>query len=177
MMSLNTRFKSAMLVVMMLTASQVSAMSISNMFTPKKVAALAFIVGLVRLRSKGSNFDYKMSDWSNDVKSLLEDYNIFDIELYHNILNFIDKYVIGRQLSIIDATYRSKNEDGTVITLKRKKCDVKPFGLMGLFDAYVIIQLEKIGEIGKNWDGANAFFARFDDDYIAPKIEKVIVVE
>jgi|SRR5581483_11609688 len=163
MMSLNTRFKAAMLAVVMLTASHVGTVS-ASWFTPKKVAAGIFVAMWVRLRTKGStNWDYKMSDWKADLKALMEEHNIFDVELYKQLVALFDKYVIGRQVSIIDTVRREKNEDGSITSYKRKKCDAKPFGVIGLIDAYVIMQLEKIGEIGKNWDSAGNFFAKFDD--------------
>ena len=163
MLSLNARFKSAVLVLTMLTASQVSAMSFSSLFTPKKIAVLTFVAMWIRLRTKGSNYDYKMSDWKEDLRQVMEDYNIFDTELYQKLVELFDKYVIGRQVSILDVSYRSKSDDNTIMTLKDKKLKCKPFGLVGLFDAYVIVQLEKVGEIGKGWDSTNKFFEKFDD--------------
>ena len=166
MMSINARIKSAFLVVAMLTASQASACSMPTI-SPKKAAVLGLVAMWVRLKTKGSSWNYKMSDWSEDLREVAEDYNIFDVALYKKFVALFDKYIIGRQLSVIDATYRTKNEDGTVVTLKDKKIKCTPFGLMGLFDAYVIAQLEKIGKISSDWENANKLFAKFDD--VKPK--------
>jgi hypothetical protein len=163
MLSLNTRFKSAVLVLTLLTASQVCAISFSSLFTPKKIAVLTFVAMWIRLRSKGSNYDYKISDWKEDLRQVMEDYNIFDIELYQKLVELFDKYVVGRQLSLLDVSYRSKSDDNTIMTLKDKKLKCSPFGLVGLLDAYVIIQLEAIGKIGTGWDSTNKFFEKFND--------------
>lgn len=164
MMSLNARFKSAILVIAMLTVNHVGAFS-TNIFTPtsKKIGVLLAIGMWIRVRTKGSNYDYKLSDWRDDLKEIMEEYNIFDIELYKKLLELFDKYAIGRQVSILDVTYRSKREDGTIMTLKDKKLKCSPFGLMGLFDSYVIMQIEKIGETYKNWKDVKEFFTLFDD--------------
>ena len=173
MMSLDTRFKAAVLAVSMLAAGQASAFSlqtINKISMPKKLVMIAFTAGLIRLWTKGSAWDYKMSDWKEDLKNLMKEYNIFDIESYKKLVAMIDKYIVGRQVSIIDATtYRSKNENGEIITLKRKKCDHKPFGLLGLFDAYILLQLEKLAKVAEHSKNSDNFFKMFDD---APAVEK-----
>jgi len=157
MISLNTRFKSAILVMAMLTVNHVGALSVSNIFTPKNAVILGAVLTWIRVRTKGSNWDYKLSDWRDDLKEIMEEYNIFDIDLYKKLLELFDKYIAGRQVAILDVTYRSKQADGTIMTLKDKKLKCSPFGLMGYFDAFVIMQIEKIGDILKSLDDIKKF--------------------
>ena len=177
MMSINSRFMAAILAVAILTTSQVATVSagISNMFTPTKIGVFALVAMWIRLSTKGSNYEYHLSDWKEDLRQVMEDYDVFDIELYKQLVRLFDKYMIGRQVSIIDAHYRTKSEDGTtIITLRDKKLKCRPFGLMGLFDGYVIKQLEKVGDIGKHWDTTAHFFDKFDD---ATADSNTIIVE
>ena len=180
-MSLNTRFKMAVLAASLLVAGNVSAFPVVQAFKKlslsQQIAISGFTVGVIRLWTKGGAWDYKMSDWKNDLKGLMEEHNIFDVKLYKNIVAMIDKYIIGRRVSIIDATTRSKNENGEIVAMKRKRCDVKPFGLLGLFDAYVLMQLEKIGEIAKGLDTANNFFTLFVDTPTVVGDNNIIIVK
>jgi hypothetical protein len=165
MISLNTRFKSAVLVIAMLATGHVAAFSASVFVpnSPKKIAGWCFVACWVRLATKGSKFDYKLSDWSADVKEIMEDYNIFDLDLYKRLVDLFDKYVIGRQLSVYPMTIRSKSEDGEKVTAKKDKyVKATPFGVMGLFDAYVIGMLSKVGDIAKDLDSASKLFEKFD---------------
>ncbi len=177
MMSINTRFTAAVLAVAVLTTSQVAAFSLQRLFTPKVMMLGLASACYVRLITKGSNHDYKMSDWAEDLREIMEDYNIFDRELYGKLLALFDKYVVGRQVSILDVSYRSKNEDGTIITLKDKKLKCKPFGLMGYFEAYVIRSLSKLGDIGKDWKSTNEFYGMFDDAVIVSGDNNIVVIK
>jgi hypothetical protein len=86
------------------------------------------------------HYDYK--DISGDIKELLASYNIFDAQSRANIMHFVDKYLVGMKLKLDDMTIRTKEDDGSVITLKRKKLTQRPSGFMGLFDSYVLQQME-----------------------------------
>ncbi|HLJ31977.1 MAG TPA: hypothetical protein VKU36_06060, partial [Candidatus Babeliales bacterium] len=54
------------------------------------------------------------------------------------------KYFVGARVRLDDQTIRTKEENGTVTTIKRKKLSQKPSGLIGLLDAYILTQLKPI---------------------------------
>src|ERR1700733_10823972 len=118
--------------------------------TKETVAIATFVwawATWVRLNTKGSAFDYTTENWREDFKAFLQSLNIFDAESRATLMNLYDKWIVGRAFSLIDVAYRSRDENGVVVTRKDKKVKSKPFGLMGLFDAYVLIQLKKTQEV------------------------------
>ena len=160
-MSLNTRLKSALLAVTMVTtvpatttvrageAAPVAAAPVANAFltfaSEYKVAISAFVfvwgVLEVRLRTRGKA-DFKMEDLRADFKEVL-DSSIFDSKLYKQLLFIFDKYVIGLPLKLENLTTRRKEADDSVTTLSSKKLVQKPFGFYGLFDAYALMHMKK----------------------------------
>lgn len=159
MMSLNSRFRSVALVLSLLVSGQVSAFAWPTMpamptmpMSKQQVLGVVLVSMWIRLQTKGSNFHYKSADWSNDVKDVMSSLNLFDTELYTKLVKMFDKWLIGRKLSILDATYRTREEDGRVITVKDKKFKCAAFGAMGLFDAYVIGMLEKMAKITGDYE-------------------------
>jgi hypothetical protein len=161
MMSLNIRVQSAVLACVMAVSSTsfCSASAVSNATTSlaqgavaciSNNKALSIVVGLVviakvRLMTKART-EYTMENFEQDVKNIFTSYNIFDAEVRAAIMNFIDKYLVGVEFKLEDTTTRTKKEDGSVFTIKGKKLTQKPFGVMGLFDAYVLAQAKKITE-------------------------------
>ncbi len=117
------------------------------------VTAITVIAMWIRLNTKGSSFNYKLKDWRSDFDLFLKSFNIFDAESRATLLMLFDKWIIGRQLSIIDVSYESEDDNGTVTILKDKKLKAKPFGLMGFIDAYALIQFKKINEFAKEING------------------------
>jgi hypothetical protein len=160
MTSLNIRCKSAVLAAMMAGTSFFGTTQVRAEFPVKKVAVVgATLVGLatwIRLNSKGSKFDYSMENWCADVDAFLKSYNIFDAESRATLIALYDKWIVGRQFKVIDVSYRSTDENGMITTLKDKKIKSMPFGLMGLFDAYVLFQIKKINENVKELKSAVA---------------------
>lgn len=161
MMSFNMRVKSAALAFAI-------AASTSNSFCeeqsavntlksiPSVVAAhkevilftvAALLIALkIRLDTKPRcHYDYE--NISQDLKNLLGAYNILDAQSRAVISNFIDKYFVGAKLKLDDSTIRIKEEDGSVVTTKRKKLTQKPSGAMGLFDAYILQQMKPNAEL------------------------------
>ena len=180
MMNISVRCKSAVLAVTLLLTGQAGAFVslegmwaavpvMPNIFVPtaKQVAVAAFIVGWIRLQSKGSSFDYQSEDWDNDIKDLVAAYNIFDAESRAVIKAFIDKSIVGRKLHIVDIATRTLQEDGSVVTMKDKKLKKSPFGLIGNFDAYVIGMIEKIGKIQLDYEKASIFYGTWSDTMVA----------
>ena len=148
MIHFNTRTKSAILACTMIVSAHSSCMELSNpfagMFNNPAVlsATVATLLALkVRLDTKPRGV-YNYDNWQDDIIDLLCSYNIFSGASRATILNFIDKYFVGSKFKLDDQTIRIKEEDGSVVTTKRKKVTQKPSGLMGLFDAYVLQQLE-----------------------------------
>lgn len=158
MISLNNRLRSVVLALTLLVTGQVSAfawptMPVMPAWAPsKQQAAIVFAaVCYVRLQTKGTSFNYKKSDWEADVKDLMSSFNLFDTELYGKIVAMFDKWCIGRKLSILDATIRTREEDGTVVAVKDKRLKSTAFGALGLFDAYVICWIDKLMTISSNF--------------------------
>lgn len=159
MASITMRCKVVVLAAMMAASSSHESFSMAR-FVPsqKAITVAATVAGLatwVRLNSKGSSWDYTTENWRADFELFLNSLNIFDAESRATLLNLFDKWIVGRQLSIIDVAYKTTDETGMVTTRKEKKVKAKPFGLMGLFDAYVLFQLKKINENVKEIHGIN----------------------
>lgn len=157
MANLTSRCKAAFLAVAMMTSGCVSAEYVNpfsqmQAYVPSRreaaaLVAIAAIIAKIRLTTKGTKFDYKASDWSDDLKLLLTSYNVFDVQTYKNIAGLVDKWVVGRKLKKIESIVRTKKDDGTVEATKDNKTVSTPFGAMGLFDAYVLSQLKDINDL------------------------------
>ena len=89
---------------------------------------------------------YNYDNWTEDVKEFLSAFNVFNAESRAIIKRFIKKYFVGARLRLDDVTTRTKEENGAVITVKRKKLSQKPSGFMGLLDAYIFTQMKTIAE-------------------------------
>jgi hypothetical protein len=157
MISLTTRTKSVALAFAMIVSSG-SSSCFSNPFAgasayctidKKTMLVAAVAVGLiakVRLDTKPRG-TYSYDNWQDDIIALLNSYNIFDAASRATIINFFDKYFVGAKFRLDEQTIRTKEDDGSVVTIKRNKVAQKPSGAMGLFDAYVFQQLEKNNEL------------------------------
>ncbi|HEX4069280.1 MAG TPA: hypothetical protein VHX42_04225 [Candidatus Babeliales bacterium] len=153
MTSFNARTKSIVLACAMIVSAQSACIELSNplteigsFFTAHQAALLPIGVGIglalkVRLDTKPRG-TYSYDNLQEDVMNLLNSYNIFDANSRATIFNFIDKYFVGAKLRLDDSTIRVKEDDGSVVTTKRKKLTQKPSGMMGLIDAYGFQQLE-----------------------------------
>jgi hypothetical protein len=108
------------------------------------VITTLLVMARIQLKAKGTDYNYKLEDWHNDLSSLLKCYNIFDIESYKTVLHLINKWVVGRRLKFVEKTTRDKKDDGTVVTIKDHKIASTPFGAMGLFDAYVLYPMKDL---------------------------------
>ena len=149
MTSLNMRCKSAVFAAMVAASGFVGTNQVQAFSAQKAAIVGGTVVALgtwVRLNSKGSKWDYSMENWRADFELFLDSLNIFDAEKRATLLRLYDKWIVGRQLSIIDINYKTEDADGMVTTRKDKFIKARPFGVMGLFDAYVIYQLKKIQE-------------------------------
>lgn len=144
MMSLNVHTKSALLAFsMMFSAASMQGNQVTDFLVANKEVCSALVVVLmamkVRLDTKPS-ISYTFENWQQEIKDLFNSYNIFDAESRKIIINFFDKYVIGAPFKKKETTTRTKKEDGSVFTVKGDKIQ-KPVGLVGLVDAYVLMQL------------------------------------
>jgi hypothetical protein len=161
------------LVLTLFVAGQVSAFAWPTMpaipvvsMSKQQVLGVILVSMWIRLQTKGTSFDYKASDWSDDVKDVMSSLNIFDSALYAKLVKMFDKWMVGRRLAILDSNTRTREEDGRIVTVKDKKLKCVAFGAMGLFDAYVISMLDKIGAIGVNFDKMQQFTTgAFDLDF------------
>ncbi len=158
MINLTTRTKSvALAFAMVVSSSNVSCFSFLNVFgnsascpfnkTTLLVAAVAVgLIAKVRLDTKPRG-TYSYDNWQDDIIALLNSYNIFDAASRATIIKFFDKYFVGYKFKMDELTTRTKEDDGSVITIKRNKVAQKPSGAMGLFDAYVFQQLKTNSEL------------------------------
>ena len=115
--------------------------------------AIAIFATWVRLKSKGTSkyMDYK---WEKDWKDLFKIWNINTPE-YRKLY---DKYIAGRELSILPFKYTDE-KNGKQRIIKDKLVKSTPFGLMGLLDAYVLIQLAGFIKLcGEAGTSVNAFY-------------------
>jgi hypothetical protein len=113
-----------------------------------KIASISmflFVAAKIRLVTRSrAEYSYSYEEFRQEVEALFSSFNILNAETRDKIMNFIDKYIVGLECKIEDTTTRTKNEDGSVFTIKGKKLTQKPCGAMGLFDAYVLSQAKKI---------------------------------
>jgi len=114
--------------------------------TPTKgqAAFVAAVAMWIHLRTRGTDYDYQLSDWRHDLDLLMNSYNVFDPAARATIVQLFNKWMVGRKLTLKERTKRTRLEDGTIETIKDKKITSTGFGVMGLFDAYVIQQLEEV---------------------------------
>lgn len=104
--------------------------------------ALVWLILHKRAMTKKAD-EYHMSDIKDDVRELLNSLNIFDSNLYKQILHMLDKYVVGLVFKKIEYTKRVKNDDGSITTEKDFKVKQKPFGIYGNIYSYLLLDLEK----------------------------------
>lgn len=92
-------------------------------------------------------YTYSWEEFKKEVEDLCSVFNIFDKATCAKIAFLYKKYFVGAELKIEDTTTRTKNDDGSVFTIKGKKLVQKPSGLMGLVDAYVLSQAKKVVDL------------------------------
>lgn len=157
-MSFTMRVKFALLACAMIVSTGSSCSEASN--TVAKVGASicahnkflsSFAMGLalfayIDLKTQGRK-SYVYGNFQEDLTNLLNAYNIFDAESRATIKQFYKKYFIGAELKLDDQMIRVKEEDGTVVTTKRKKITQIPSGVVGLIDAYVLQQMKNIADL------------------------------
>ena len=147
MMRLNVGLKSTLLALAVLVAvpttttcaEQVPA-PVSNAFCSIQPVPVAMAVAFalwVRFKTKSDKEQFK-SKPADDYKKLVESFDPFDAAFYKHLVMLFDKYVIGRKIKFESADIP---EDGR--TIKGKKVlTQEPYGALGLFDAYVLSQIE-----------------------------------
>ena len=107
------------------------------------IGAAAWFIIDTRLRTKARE-TFSMDDLKQDFTDLLDSLNIFDSKLYEQLVFLFDKYIIGLPIKLEDCQKRyAKDEEGTILILRTKKLTQKPFGLYGLLDAYVLMNVKK----------------------------------
>ena len=174
MMSFNMRTKSVALALAMVvsTCSNVSAFTnpvpgiIATLVNNKEALAVSGVMSLliamkVRLDTKPRcSCDY--DNMQEDFVDLLNSYNVFDADSRATILSFVDKYLVGRKFKKEELTTRTKNDDGTVSSLKGSKVVQTPAGFMGLLDAYVLMQA---GDLTKLVAATAGLYVLVNDPY------------
>jgi hypothetical protein len=112
------------------------------------IIIIALIAAKIQLMTQSRvEYSYSYEEFKQEIEDLCSSFNIFDTATRAKIKYLVKKYFVGAECKIEDTTTRTKNEDGSVFTIKGKKLTQKPSGFMGLLDAYVLSQAKKIVEI------------------------------
>src|SRR6266446_6095120 len=127
MTNFTMRAKSALLAGAMIVSTSSSCFELSNPLAgitnnPAALSAAVVVLAALKVRldtKPRGTYDY--TNWQADIIDLLNAYNIFDAESRATIKNFVDKYFVGVKFKLDDQMIRVKEEDGTVVTTKRKK--------------------------------------------------------
>lgn len=134
--------------LVMLIASATSSSALS-LLPESRGARVALVLGAgvfsalwVRLKSKGTA-KWQHYKCGRDFFDLFKIWNIFTKEYWESV----NKYVIGREFSLYWVKYE-KEKDGKTMYIKDRAVKSRPFGFMGCFDAYVLIQLAKLINTG-----------------------------
>lgn len=108
------------------------------------IAAIIYAID-TRLNTRAKpEVEFSIDDLRGDFQELLNNLNIFDTKLYKQLMFLFDKYVIGLKVKIEEASKKyPADEKGVSLTLKTKKLTQKPFGIYGLFDAYLTTPAKK----------------------------------
>lgn len=115
-----------------------STSSSQSLRTALVVAGTVLVTSWIRLKSKETE-RYMHYTWENDWKGLVKVWNMFTPTYW----KLVDKYCIGRELALYDVNY-TEERNGSLIRIKDKEIKSTPFGLMGLFDAYVLRPFVKL---------------------------------
>jgi hypothetical protein len=156
MVKLNMGLKSALLSLVVISAMPVATTHTQEMPSVVSNAVMSFVkdhkvafVGAAawfiidtRLRTR-TKATFSMDDLKQDFADLLTSLNVFDAQLYKQLVFLFDKYIIGLPIKIKDSTIRTQNADGSIVAVKDNKLVQKPFGVYGLVDAYVLSQVKK----------------------------------
>lgn len=157
----NMRVKSALLALTMVIAGTVpfqsnaetcvaipSATSFISQHKFAFAVMTAFFAIHTRLHTRKKE-SFKMDELRADFKEFLDSLNIFDTKMYRQLVYMFDKYVIGLPLKLEDGTTRTKDDakPNEIKMVKGKVLIQKPFGMYGLFDAYVLSQMKKFTEL------------------------------
>jgi len=160
MMNFNTRTKSVVLALAIAASTSNSfCIKAPNFFesvgsyavTNKKTIALCGVVSFLAFLKicleTQQRVQYTYDDVTGDIKEFCGAYNIFDAESRATIKHFFKKYLVGAKIKIDEVTIRTKEEDGSVIALKRNKLTQIPSGFMGLLDAYLFETAKKVTDV------------------------------
>lgn len=96
----------------------------------------------IRTKAKA---EYHWSEMPEDIKDLVAS-NVLSSSFYKKMLAMVRKYGFGLAVKLDEQTVRTRNEDGSITTVKSKKLTQKPFGVYGLFDAYALMHMKKFTE-------------------------------
>lgn len=153
MISFNSRCRAALLALTLLTTGQGFAFSfsdISSPITPKQFGLLVVGWTWIQVRAASTKNDYKLSDWKDDLEKFMKEFNVFEV---------YKKWIVGRRLSVEDKKILVRGEDGSCCEqLSDKYVKSTPFGAMGLFDAYIVQNIEKIAKILADYEKVANFF-------------------
>lgn len=128
-----------------------------NVFTNHRVglyvACIAFWIAYVRLQSKRTDKSGTIYQW----KDLLKVWNICSKEYW----NTFDALVIGEPFKLMERSVSEKISDTKTVKEKDKTVKCTPKGIMGLIDAYFLIQIENILKLINNIDKLHDRSANF----------------
>lgn len=137
---------------------------ISSAATRKNMAVGAVISSVlyVMLKTKKTNYNLSMKNFTHDFNMIIESIKEGNMREAGSLAyQFFQDYFIGREFKSLAIGFEEVTENGTVIKVKDTKIKCLPFGVIGLFDAYVLKQLEGITKAHTNTVGIILALANF----------------
>jgi len=158
MISMNTYLKSLLLglsIAATIPSMSNAAESITLVdFVKEHPVGLSVIISLwiwaeSHIRTSGSpKEEYKWSDFPKDIKEAIS-YGILDKAFYKKLLFILKKYGFGVAVKLNKEKDKIETtlDNGVIKTrfIPETVLKQKPFGIYGMFDAYVLMHLKKFG--------------------------------
>lgn len=152
-MKLNMGLKSALLVVTMMVAvpatTRTQEASAKQKFTfvigqnkAASLAAAALFAFWVDMKTN-SNKEMFQTTLAEDCNNLVKSFDLLDGAFYKNVVTLLRKVIAGRPIKFVQKDI--PQEDGSTIKGK-KTLNQTPYGVLGLFDAYVLSQIKDFTE-------------------------------
>jgi len=156
MTNLNMGLKSALLALTLMVAvptptasaqqAPAAPQAVASFLSQHQVGCIfAGVLFVMYTRLKTKNPDkLKSKGLKEDFKKIMDSFNIFDSALYKQLLTMFDDYIVGLPIKFV--TVDMPSEDKSYTIKGKKRLIQSPEGALGLFDAYVISQIEDFKE-------------------------------
>lgn len=122
------------------------------------VASILYIM----LKTKKTNYNLSMKNFKSDFNGIVDAAKHGNLSLAGDLAyGFFQDYFVGREFKSLQIGFEEITDSGTVIKVKDSKIKCAPFGVVGLFDAYVLKQLEAVMKAHGNTVSAIVALASF----------------